>query len=246
VLDETSHRPWPPPDRPWIQAQTWDDLLFAHWRTSADQLRSLVPYELELETFDGSAWLGVTPFRVGGLRVRGLPPVPLLSTFLEVNVRTYVTAQGKAGIWFFSLDASSPLAVEAARRAYHLPYHRARMSARPIGGWIEYASARQGGGRPFVLEARYRPTADPAPARAGTLEHFLTERYCLYTVDPEDELRRAEIHHPPWPLRPAEAEIALNTMPPTALELSDDPPLLHFAQRQDVVIWPLEDATGSH
>jgi len=243
VLEETSHRPWPVPDRSWIQAQTWDDLLFAHWRVSADQLRSLVPYELELQTFDGSAWLGVTPFRVGGLRVRGLPPVPLLSSFLEVNVRTYVSVGEKPGIWFFSLDANSPLAVEAARRTYFLPYFRARMSARRNGDSIEYASARHdGGGRPFVLEARYRPTGDPTPPEAGTLEHFLTERYCLYTVDPQDELRRAEIHHPPWPLRPAEAEIALNTMAPTAVELPREPPVLHFSARQDVVIWPLEAA----
>jgi uncharacterized protein YqjF (DUF2071 family) len=167
--------------------------------------------------------------------------VPLLSTFLELNVRTYVSAEGKPGIWFFSLDASNPLAVEAARRTYFLPYFRARMSSRRLGEWIEFASARHdGNGRPFVLEARYRATGEPRPPAAGTLEHFLTERYCLYAVDADEQLRRAEIHHPPWSLRPAEAEIALNTMAPTAVELPNNAPLLHLAERQDVVVWGLD------
>jgi uncharacterized protein len=167
--------------------------------------------------------------------------VPLLSSFLELNVRTYVSAEGKPGIWFFSLDASSPLVVEAARRTYFLPYFRARMSSRRRGEWIEFASARHdGNGRPFVLEARYRPTGELRLPAAGTLEHFLTERYCLYTVDADEQLRRAEIHHPPWPLRPAEAEIGLNTMGPTAVKLPDEAPLLHFAAHQDVVVWGLD------
>ena len=238
-MDETAHRPWPLPEGSWVQGQTWDDLLFAHWRVPEDALRSIVPAELSLDTRDGSAWLGMTPFRVNGLRVRGTPPVPLLSSFPELNVRTYVTVEGKPGIWFFSLDAGSRLAVEAARRTYFLPYFHARMSVRQRNGWREYASSRQNGGeRPYVWEGRYRPAGEPSPPAPGTLEHFLTERYCLYTLDSADELRRAEIHHPPWPLQGAEADIALNTMAPTALDLPAEPALLHFSARQDVVIWP--------
>ncbi|MBD0330751.1 MAG: DUF2071 domain-containing protein [Thermoleophilia bacterium] len=245
VLDQVAHRPWPVPPGSWVQAQTWDDLLFAHWRVSEQQVRAAVPSQLQVDTFEGSAWLGITPFRVGGLRVRGLPPVPGVSSFLELNVRTYVTYEDKPGIWFFSLDAGSALAVEGARRTYRLPYFRARMAARREGDWISYRSARaEGEARPFVWEARYRPTGPAAPALAGTREHFLAERYCLYTIDGEDRLARAEIHHPPWPLQPAEVEIELNTMAPTAVELPDDEPLLHFAARQDVVIWPLEPVAG--
>jgi hypothetical protein len=219
--------------------QTWERLLFAHWRVPAGAVRKLVPAEVEVDTFDGSAWLGITPFRVDALRLRGLPPAPGISSFLELNVRTYATRDGKPGIWFFSLDAASRLAVEAARRTYRLPYHHARMRADREGDWIRYESTRLGRPpRPYVFSGRYRPTGPVSPAEPGSLEYFLTERYCLYTVH-DERLHRAEIHHPPWPLQPAQASVELNTMPPDALGLPDDPPLLHVAARQDVVIWPL-------
>jgi len=238
VLEDVEHRPWPVPDEPWAQAQTWDDLLFAHWRVPAGTLRAHLPPGLQLETFDGDAWLGVTPFVVSGLRLRGLPPVPFLSSFPECNVRTYVTLGGKPGIWFFSLDAGSAVAVEAARLSYRLPYFRARMTAARGGGFVAYESARSDGrGHPAVLSARYRGDGDFLRPEAGSLEHFLTERYCLYAAD-GDALWRAEIQHPPWALQAAEAEIALNTMPPSGIELAGEP-LLHLAARQDVVIWPL-------
>jgi uncharacterized protein len=239
-LEETGHRPWPLPSRGWVMGQTWDDLLFAHWRVPEETLRPLVPEALELETKDGSAWLGVTPFTITGLRLRGTLPIPGISDFLELNVRTYVTFGGKPGIWFFSLDASSALAVEAARRMYRLPYFRARMALARRGEWLDYAcSRREAAARPFVWEGRYRPAGPVATPATGTLEHFLTERYCLYAVDGDDVLR-AEIHHPPWPLQRAEAEIELNTMPPDGVDLGDEEPLLHYSARQDVVIWPLE------
>lgn len=239
VLEVVDHRPWPLPHGSWIQAQTWEHLLFAHWRVSEDALREHVPAELELDSFDGSHWLGITPFRLTGLRLRGTFPVPGLSSFLELNVRTYVTYEGKAGIWFFSLDAESRLAVEAARRLYRLPYQHARMNAVRRGGWIDYSSARLDGSHSF--SASFRPTGPPGPPVPGALEHFLTERYCLYTTR-EGALHRAEIHHPPWPLQSAEAEIRENTMPPPTLRVLDTRPLLHFSERQDVVIWGLERA----
>ena len=241
-LEITDHRPWPLPDDPWIMGQTWDDLLFVHGRAPAEALRTHLPRGLELDLFEDDAWIGVTPFRVTGLRARGLPPLPFVSSFLEVNARTYVTAGGKPGIWFFSLDASSELAVEAARRAYRLPYFRASMRADWIGGRLDYKSTRRDPrGKPAALRARYRPTGDVLDAGPRSLAHFLTERYCLYTED-AGRVKRAEIHHAPWPLQPAEAEIEENTMPPPGVELLDDDPLLHFSARQDVVIWPLSDA----
>jgi hypothetical protein len=232
VLAEISHRPWPVPERPWLQAQTWERLCFLHWRVPADTLRELVPEQLELDTHDGSAWLGITPFRIRGLRLRGMLPLPRLSAFLELNVRTYVTHAGKSGIWFFTLDAESAFFVEAARRLYRLPYHHARMSWRTSGDRIDYQSERIGA----RFEGSYRPAGPAAPPERGTREHFLTERYCLYT-EYENQLYRAEIHHPPWPLQPAEAELRENTMAPVDLERD---PLAHYSERQDVVIWPLE------
>jgi uncharacterized protein len=244
VLSETAHRPWPVPDAPWVMAQTWDDLLFAHWRVPAEILRPLIPTGLRLDEFDGSAWLGITPFVISGFRLRGTFPMPRLSTFPELNVRTYVTAEDKPGIWFFSLDTSSQLAVEGARRVYKLPYFHARMSATHSGTTIDYSSARRSdSSHPFVFSGRYRPRGEAAPAQPETLEHFLTERYCLYAVD-DGRLHRADIHHPPWPLQDAEAEIELNTMPPDGVELPEERPLVYFAARQDVLIWSLE-VTGS-
>ncbi len=203
-----------------------------HWRVDADEVRELLPDRLPLDTHQGNAWIGVTPFCITGLRLRGLPPVPGLSTFLEVNARTYVTYEGKPGIWFFSLDAESRFAVEAARLVYRLPYHHARMSAARRGEWIDYRSSRVGAG----LDVSYRPVGPVAEAGEGTLEHFLTERYCLYT-EHAGELHGAQIHHAPWPLQEAEAEVRENTLAPVALE---GEPLLHYSERQDVVIWPLE------
>lgn len=241
VVEETGHRPWPLPDAPWVQAQTWEKLLFAHWRVPIDELRQHVPEELPLDTFDGSAWIGITPFKVSGLRVRGVPPLPYLSAFLELNVRTYVELDGKAGIYFFSLDAESALAVEAARRLYRLPYLRARMSAGAAGEEIDYASERTEGRR-ATFRGRYGPVDDPAPPPPGSLEHFLTERYCLYTLDDDRRVQRGEIHHPPWPLQPAKAEIDRNTMGTEIGLALDGPPLLHYAGRQDVVFWRLAPA----
>jgi uncharacterized protein len=216
--------------------QTWDDLLFVHYRVPTEQLRALVPDGLEVEQHSGSVWLGLTPFVITGLRARGLLPLPFASSFFELNVRTYVTRDGKPGIWFFSLDASSQLAVEAARRLYRLPYFRAEISVRRHGDERVYDCSR-GGGKAF--SATYRPDGATFTAEPGSLEHFLTERYCLY-AEHEGELFRADIHHRPWPLQPAQARIDLNTMPP--LKVAEADPLVHFSARQDVVIWPLDKA----
>jgi uncharacterized protein len=242
VLAETGHRPWPLPDGPWLMAQTWEHLLFAHWPVPTEALRPLIPEPLGVDTFDGSAWVGVTPFEVSGLRLRGTTPVPGLSRFPELNVRTYASLDGRPGIWFFSLDAGSRAAVAAARRSYRLPYHRARMAIEREAEDIRYRSERTSlDGPPAALEIAYAPAGEASPPPAGTLEHWLTERYCLYTVD-RGQILRAEIHHPPWPLQPAQATIAANTMSPPGVDLPESRPLLHFARRQDVVIWPLERA----
>jgi uncharacterized protein len=181
----------------------------------------------------------VTPFRLSGLRLRGLLPLPVASTFPEINVRTYVSLDERPGIFFLSLDAASPVAVEAARLVYKLPYFRARMSVEASGDWLEYSSTRTDeGGHGAFFRGRYRPVGGLEPPVPGSREHFLTERYCLYTLH-EGAMHRAEIHHPPWPLQRAEAEIEENSMPPPGLELRGDP-LCHYSERQDVVIWGLE------
>jgi uncharacterized protein YqjF (DUF2071 family) len=216
--------------------QTWDDLLFVHYRVPADRLQALVPVGLEVQDHSGTGWLGVTPFVMTGLRARGLLPLPFTSSFCELNVRTYVSRDGKPGIWFFSLDASSQLVVEAARRLYRLPYFRAEITVRRNGDELLYDCSR-GDGKAF--SAAYRADGEPFEAEPGSLEHFLTERFCLY-AEHDGQLHRAEIHHRPWQLQPAVARIDLNTMPP--LKVAEDDPLVHFSARQDAVIWPLEHA----
>jgi uncharacterized protein YqjF (DUF2071 family) len=221
-------------------AQTWEDLLFAHWRVSVADLRRVVPSELPLDTFDGGAWIGVTPFLVRGLRPRLTPPLPLVSRFAELNVRTYVTIGGQPGIYFLSLDAASWLAVFGARRLFRLPYFRARMAVRRRGGEIAYASRRMSfDGEPAAFDGSYSPNGPTFEAATGSLEYFLTERYCLYTLDERQRVHRADIHHPPWPLQNAGAELRHNSMgAPLGIAL-DEEPLLHYARRQDVLVWPL-------
>jgi uncharacterized protein len=237
-LERTTHRPWPLPDGPWLQGQTWRDLLFAHWPLPVDQLRDAVPRELPIDTFDGSAWLGIIPFRVTGVRLRGTPPLPGLSSFLETNVRTYTTLGGRPGIWFLSLDAASRLAVAGARLAYRLPYFHAHMATSRDADAIRYRTERAS--RPVSLAMSYRPVGGVCSAAPGTLEHFLSERYCLYTLAPNRRVMTADIHHPPWPLQSAQAELDENTMTaPYGISLAKAPPTLHFSSRQDVVIWPL-------
>jgi uncharacterized protein len=241
ILLHTNHRPWPLPHGPWIMAQVWHDLLFAHWTVPVAALRPLVPQQLEIDTFDGQAWLGVVPFRMSGVRLRGTPAVPGLSRFPELNVRTYVTCDGKPGVWFFSLDAANPVAVWAARTMFHLPYFWATMRCENNSGWICYESRRKHRAAPAAsLKASYRPTGNVFHAALGSLEYFLTERYCLYTANKRGRIIRCQIHHPPWPLQLAEATFEENTMasPAGIATPSLRPQLLHFSRRQDVVVWP--------
>jgi uncharacterized protein YqjF (DUF2071 family) len=235
MLDQTNHRPWPLPDTPWILSQSWHHLLFAHWPVSPEVLRPLIPHGLELDTYEGQAWLGVVPFDIQDFKLRGVVSLPFMSAFPELNVRTYVKTGDKPGVWFFSLDAASKLAVEGARTLYHLPYFNAQMSIRVEGEAIIYSSRRtHRNARPAVFQASYRPTGPVYRAQPGALDHWLTERYCLYAADERGQLFRGEIHHPPWPLQPAEADITMNTM---AEGIPDLLPLLHYCRRQDVALW---------
>jgi uncharacterized protein len=243
LLRSTAHRPWPLRPGPWLMQQTWHDLLFAHWPVPPDGLRPIVPSRLSLDSFDGQCWVGVVPFWMSGVRARGLPPLPGLSRFPELNVRTYVTHAGKPGVYFFSLDAANLPAVWAARTFFHLPYHHASMTSVESEGAIQYSSQRHLGSANF--RGRYRPATPPLVRDRGTLADFLTSRYCLYTTH-RNRVYGCDIHHLPWPLQDAEAEFEDNTVAAAAhIALPDTAPVLHFAKRLDVLIWPLRHADGS-
>jgi len=241
VIREAEHRPWPLPGEPWFMAQSWGDLLFAHWPVPVEALAGVVPDQLPIDSRDGAAWIGVTPFVVSGLRLRGTAPVPVVSRFPELNVRTYVTVGGRPGIYFLSLDAARRSAVFAARRSYRLPYFRAQMAQRRSGDEVHFSSNRISPDGPrATFAARFRPVGPAVPTLPGSLEHFLTERYCLYTLDERGEVLRGEIHHPPWPLQKAVAELPQNTMAsPFGIELNGEP-TFHFAAQQDVVLWRIQ------
>lgn len=239
ILARHEHRPWPVPGTPWIMRQSWYDVLFAHWPVAPETLRPVVPPTLPLDLFDGRAWVGIVPFLVGDARPRALPGVPGASEFLELNMRTYVTLEGKPGVYFFSLDAASALAVLGARTLYRLNYFEAVMSSTDEAGWIRYRSQRKGSGAAF--DARYHGTGDVVTADPGTLDYFLTERYCLYSTGREDRVWRVDIQHAPWPLQRAECELAHESVSAAAgIVLPAVPPLLHYAAAQHVLVWPPE------
>jgi uncharacterized protein YqjF (DUF2071 family) len=247
-LPPDDHRPWPVPPVPWVMAQTWSDVVFAHWPVEPGNLRPLVPHGLDLETLDGAAWLGITPFRVRGLRLRGLPAVPGVSDFTEINVRTYVTVNGKPGVFFFSLDANTMLGVHGARAWFRLPYYYAASALAAERHRIEFASTRaHAGAAPATFRAVYGPRGPVAYARRRTLEWWLTERYCLYAVDGEGRIGRAEIHHAPWPLQLAEIDIGENTMAgPLGIALDGPPALVHYSRTLDVGIWRPRPVRARH
>jgi uncharacterized protein YqjF (DUF2071 family) len=243
ILDEVAHRPWPLPRRPWVMTQTWHSLLFAHWRVDPAELRPRVPAAFELDVFGGQAWVGIVPFYMTNVAPRGVASMPWLSRFPELNVRTYVHVGDRPGVYFFSLDAGSRLAVYGARWWLNLPYQSAAMSTDWRASTVEYASTRRQHPEARFM-ATYRPTGDTFLPQRGSLEYFLTERYCLYHLDKRGSPYRLEIHHPPWRLQRADAVFQVNTMASAnGLQLYDGLPLLHFSLRQDVVTWapePLE------
>jgi uncharacterized protein YqjF (DUF2071 family) len=217
----------------------WHDLCFLHWRADATALERRLPTGVTLDTFAGEAWIAVVPFRMTDVSLRATPRVRRFADFSELNVRTYVTAGGKPGVWFFSLDATQPTAVRIARRWLKLPYLDARIDTRDEGDAVAYTSVRTHAGEaPAELTVRYRPTGPSVRSAPGTLEHFLTERYCLYAPDGPRGARRIDIDHAPWPLQPAEVELRRCTMTdPLGFSFGDEPPLAHFAKRLDVVAW---------
>ena len=240
----THHRPWPLPERRWLWRQSWCDLLFAHWPVPVTLLRPLIPDGLEIQEKRGSGWVGVVPFRMSGVMRRPLPDLPGFSAFPEWNLRTYVTRDGRDGVWFFSLDATKTLAVWGGRFGFYLPYHRARIRVSHQRGNHLHRARRLSGKRP-EFAASYRPNSAVFEAEAGGFEHWLTERYCLYAQKPDGSLFRTEVHHRPWPLQRVEAEIDAQALAAcSGIVLNGPPAHCLFSERVDVVAWNPVRLTG--
>jgi uncharacterized protein YqjF (DUF2071 family) len=242
LLDQADHRPYPVQEGFWIMRQVWNDLLFAHWPVPPEVMRPLIPAQFDLDNFDGQCWIGVVPFHMTNVRIRAFSPIPFTYRFAELNVRTYVVYKNRPGVYFFSLDAATAPAVWAARNFFHLPYFNARMPFKVEGDNVTYSSTRtHHHAPPARLEVTYGPTGPVYRAQPGRIDDWLTARYCLYTTDSRQRVYRGEIRHQPWPLQAAQATFTANTMAGAAgITLPESAPLLQFAKRLEVLIWPLQ------
>lgn len=220
--------------------QRWHNLLFAHWPVDPAALRRAVPRELTIDTFNGQAWLGIVAFRLSGVKLRGLPEVPPVASFPEVNVRTYVTYNGRPGVYFLSLDADNPLAIALARPWFRLNYYNSEISFQEAGDCVEFRSRRIERGAPQAqLCAEYRPLPCEEAFHPGPLEHWLTDRFSYYVV-PRHRVLRCDIEHAPWRLQPACARFTENSMAQAyGVELPTLEPLLHYARFMEAHVWPL-------
>jgi uncharacterized protein YqjF (DUF2071 family) len=238
---EKRHRPWPPPERMWRLRQRWSRLLFAHWPMPAAEIQAKLPAGLRVDTLDGAAWLGVVPFVMDRVRFRTAREhtfrVPTAHAFPELNLRTYVIGpDGRAGVYFFSLDAGSLLAVVGARVGFGLPYFWASMQERVDGDTVHYRSRRRLG-PPAGFTAHFRSLG--RPAAEDDLRRFLTERYALF-VRRFGSVQIGEIHHAPWQLEEAEAEITENSLPASfGFTLPNRPPVLHYSRELEMQAWTL-------
>lgn len=223
-----------------VMRQFWGKLLFIHWPIAAELLRPLIPERLTIDTFEGRAWVGLVPFTMWGVRPSFTPPIPGLSAFHELNVRTYVHFDGAPGVWFCSLDANNRTAVWAARKFFNLPYFNARMSLKQQNRTITYDSTRTHASAPPARFAATWNFGNPLPAsRPGSLDFFLTERYCLYAAH-RAKIYRCRIFHQPWPLHKADLLSYDSTMVEShGLPAPPGAPVLHYAESLKVDIWPL-------
>lgn len=238
ILQIKDHRPFPMPKSPWVMQQTWKDLLFIHYKIPYNTLRALVPQELELDTYNEETWISITPFKMRNVRFRMMPPIPTATNFLEMNLRTYVKLNGKGGIYFFSLDASSTLSVIGARTGAFLPYFTANMSVNEENGVFHFKSRRNRDNK-IGLDVKYKPKSTPFESSKGSLEEWLVERYCLFQESVKGKFLEIDIHHLKWPLQQAEAQIMANTLTePLGFAIPDTPPLINFSKCQKVLVWP--------
>ena len=246
-LVRTSHKPRPFPAGRWAITQRWNDLLFAHWPIPVVLVEALLPEWLEADTCQGSAWLGAVPFWLDRIKIRGIPALPGLRSFPDLNLRTYVRDRltGTPGIYCFSFDSSNLLAVALARAAFHLPYQLAEMRfERRSEREFAFYSRRRFSRPAVIFKARYRslgPTRKTVEIRPGSLEYFFSERNCIFSTNRAGQAIRANLHHIPWPLEEADAEIERNDLADAVgIALPRMEPVLHYSRRLAVYIWPAE------
>ncbi|MGG1398021.1 DUF2071 domain-containing protein [Bacillus salipaludis] len=242
IMNDVGHRSWPLPSKYWIMRQTWSNILFLHWPIPLNILRPHIPSSLQIDTFNGSAWIGVIVFVLEGIFPRGISSISLTPKFPEMNVRTYVTCDGKPGIYFLSIDVENWASLKIAKRWFHLPYYSAQVSFRKEGQSFHIHSSRNGNfNTPITFKGKYVPVSEVYFPKEGTLDHWLTERYCLYSSNNGDNIYCGEIHHLPWPLQKAEMEIFRNTLlSPFHFDISEVDPIVHFSTGVESLMWNIK------
>jgi uncharacterized protein YqjF (DUF2071 family) len=241
MLEQTDHRPWELPTRPWVMTQSWEKLLFSHWPIEPDLIQSRIPAPLQLDTFENQAWITVVPFQMNRIRLRFLPTIPGTGLFPELNVRTYVTHQGKSGVFFLHIDADHHFAVWAAKKFAYLPYNYAKINWQEQDQQIHFASHHHD---QLSFEAYYQPSSSAKAATSGSLDHWLMERYCLYTTH-DKNIYRGEIHHQPWLIQQAKAKVVCDSLFDLhQLAVQKNNPLFHYAQQLNVWAWPLVECSN--
>lgn len=238
LLRVTAHRPWPPPERPYLQKEGWCSILFAHWPLPPDLLRPLIPPGLELDLWGGSAWLGITPFFMTDVRPHGLPAIPGFSTFPQVDLRTYVRRRDKPGVFYLNLEAPNPAAVWGARALYHMAYFLARVEGEVDGERVTFRSRRESDRGVVSWRSTHWPVSECRSVAPGTVEEFLIDRWVMYTAGGRHGLSRTEIHRLPWQIQDARVEILSNSLAAAhGISLPDTPPLVHCSPGVETLIW---------
>lgn len=242
LLIDSNHRPFPLPAKKWIMRQSWRNLLFLHWPVPLEKLRPHIPSSLQIDTFHGSAWLGLILFVIEGIYPLGISKFSLTPKFPEINVRTYVKYNEKPGIYFMSIDVENWASLKIAKNWYHLPYHSAKISFGKQGQTFYCHSIRkENGNTPVSFKGQYGPISEVYYPKEGTLDHWFTERYCLYSSNNGVNIYCGEIHHRPWPLQKAEIEVDKNTLFTSyQFDLSEIKPLAHFSTGVDSLMWNIK------
>lgn len=242
MMKKQDHRSWPVPSKNWIMRQTWRNVFFAHWPVLPERLRPSIPSTLEIDTYQQMAWIGVVLFEIEGIYFRGLSPISVVHKFPEVNLRTYVQHKGKPGVFFLSLDVGNWASLVISKRWYHLPYRNAKISYRKEGSTFHCQSVRKGKSTiPITMKGSFTPNSESYYPEEGTIDHWLTERYCLYSLDRRGNIYCGDIHHKPWLLQKAQAVISDNTLPtPFGIDISEVEPILHFSKGMDTLFWNIK------
>ncbi|PWA07930.1 DUF2071 domain-containing protein [Pueribacillus theae] len=241
AFTEVEQRPFPLPSFPWVMTQEWEHLLMIHWPVTASLLKKQIPEQLELDTFEKTAWISYVLFQVNDAKIRSLPKIPYLHSFIELNVRTYVTYKGKPGVYFFSLDANKRPIVFAAKIGALLPYRFADIAFHQENSGFCFKTKRKHSDRlKDNFESYYRSTSDPFFPSPHSLDYWLLERYCFWTTKGK-WVFRGDIHHDKWKVTTAKAKIVENTMasflPRSSFQTK---PLLHYTSNKKVFAWPIK------